>query len=135
MRYYCLFVHGEEGESYYKSVRVSNSWNNNYIENESKGDRIKTLWVEEYLKIKPYLKDIINGLKESETWKIQLTIAVNFISSENSDEEHVMNSKNDKIKITINDETDEVIKELSLLAFFAVEKISIIFSQILKHKY
>ena len=46
-----------------------------------------------------------------------------------------MNSKNDKIKITINDETDEVIKELSLLAFFAVEKISIIFSQILKHKY
>ena len=32
--------------------------------------------VEEYLnKISPYLKDIINNLKKSDTWKIQLTIA------------------------------------------------------------
>ena len=34
----------------------------------------------EYLK-SLYLKDIINNLKKSDTWKIQLKIANNFISS------------------------------------------------------
>ena len=59
-----LFEHEEEVENYYKPVRVSNIWSNNYIEHESKGDRNKTLSVEEYLnKIRPYLKDIINNLK------------------------------------------------------------------------
>ena len=49
------------------------------------------LSVEEYFdKIRPYLKDIINDLKKSDTWKIQLTIASNFISSLNGDEERVM---------------------------------------------
>ena len=46
------------------------------------------LSVEEYLnKIKPCLKDIINILKKSDTWKIQLTIANNFISLIDNDEE------------------------------------------------
>ena len=60
---------------------------------ESNGDRNKTLSVEEYLnKISPYLKDIINNLKKSGTWKIQLTIANNFISSIDNDEDHVIHS-------------------------------------------
>ena len=60
---------------------------------ESKGDRNKTLSVEEYLnKISPCLKDIINNLKKSGAWKIQLTIANNFISSIDNDEDHVMHS-------------------------------------------
>ena len=84
---------------------------NNYIEYESNSDKNKTLSVKEYLnKISPYLKDIKN-LKKSDTWKIQLTIANNFISSLDNDEEHVMHSKSDKIEITIIDEADEVIKE------------------------
>ena len=63
-----LFEHEEEEENYYKPVRVSNFWSNNYIEYESNGDRNKTLSVEEYLnKISPYLKDIINILKKSDT--------------------------------------------------------------------
>ena len=37
-----LFEHEEE-ENYYKPVRVSNFWSNNYIEYESSGDRKKTL--------------------------------------------------------------------------------------------
>ena len=32
-------------------------------------------------KISPYLKDIIKNLENSETWKIQVTLASNFISS------------------------------------------------------
>ena len=55
----------------YKPVRVINVWSKNYIESESSNDRKKTLSVEEYLnKIRPYLKDIINNLKKSDTWKI-----------------------------------------------------------------
>ena len=62
-------------------VRVSNFSSNNYIEYKSNGDRNKTLPAEEYLnKIRQYLKDIINNLKNL-THKIQLTLANNFISS------------------------------------------------------
>ena len=61
------------------------------------------------IKIKPYLKDI-NNLKKSDTWRIQLAIANNFISSIDNDEKHVMHSKSDSIEIMINDEADEVIK-------------------------
>ena len=93
------------------AVRVSNFWSKNYIECKSNDDRNKTLSVEEYLnKIRPYLKDIINNLKKSGTCKIHLTIKNVFISSINNDEERVMHSKSDNIKIMINDEADEVIK-------------------------
>ena len=68
--------------------------------------------IREYLdKIKPYLKDI-NNLEKCDTWKIQLTIAINFIYSNDTDEERVMNSMSDKIEIMINDKADENIKEL-----------------------
>ena len=63
--------------------------------------------VEEYLKkIRPYFKDIIYNLKKSDTWKIQLTIANNFVYFINNYKEPVMHSKSE---IIINDETDEVI--------------------------
>ena len=39
-----LFEHDHEKEgNYYKPVRVSNFWSNNYIEYESNSDRYKTL--------------------------------------------------------------------------------------------
>ena len=106
-----LFEHEEEEENYYKPVRVCIISSNHYIEYESKGDRNKTLSVEKYLnKIRPYLKDIINNLKKSDTWKIKLSISINFISSIDNEQECVMHSKNDNIKIMINNETDEVLK-------------------------
>ena len=81
-----LSEHEKEEQNYYKPVRVSNFWSNNYIEYESSGNRNKALSVEEYLnKISPYLKDIITNLKKSNTRKIQLTKANNFISSIDND--------------------------------------------------
>ena len=66
-----LFEHEKEEKKYYKPVRVSTFWSNNYIEYKSNGDISKALSVIEYLiKIRPYLKDIMNNLKKSETWKI-----------------------------------------------------------------
>ena len=68
-----------EEENYYKPVSVINFWSNNYIEYEINGVRNKTLSAEERLiKIKPCLKDIIDNLKKSFIWKIQLTIGNRF---------------------------------------------------------
>ena len=58
-------------------------------------------------KIRPYLKDIIKNHKISDTWKIQLRTASNFISSTDNNEKHVMHSKLDNIKIIINDEENK----------------------------
>ena len=108
-----LFEHEVEEENYYKPVRVNNFWSNNYIGYKSNGERNKKLSVEEYLnKISPYLKDITNNLKKPGTWKIQLTIANNVISSIGNDEECVIHSNSDNIEIMISDDADEVIKKL-----------------------
>ena len=58
---------------------------------------------EEYLdKIRPYLRDTINDLKQSDTWKIQLAITIKFVSSKyNNDEKCIMQSKSDNIKFMI----------------------------------
>ena len=46
-------------------------FNNICVEYKSNGDRNKTLLTIEHLdKIKLYLKDIINNLKKSDTWKL-----------------------------------------------------------------
>ena len=54
----------------------------------------------------------INDLKIFDTWKIQLTKTINFISSKDNDEEGVMNSKSDNIEIMINDKANEVIEKI-----------------------
>ena len=77
-----LFEYEKEEENYYKPVRVNNFWRNNYIEYKSIGDKNRILSVEEHFdKIRPYLRDIINDLKQSSTWKIQLIITINFTFS------------------------------------------------------
>ena len=102
----------EQDEYYYKPVRLCNFYSNYYVEYENNGDRTRTLLIKEYLdEIKPYLKDIINSLKKSDTRKIQLTMGINFISSKDTDEERVMHSKSDYIEIMIYDKADEVIQE------------------------
>ena len=54
----------EHEEDYYKPLGVGNFLSYNYIEYESNSDRNKALSFEEYLnKIRSYLKDIINNLK------------------------------------------------------------------------
>ena len=73
----------EEEDDYYKPIRVGDFWNNNYIEYESNGGRNKKPSIKEHLnEIKSYLKDIITNLQKSGTWKVQLKIAINFMSSE-----------------------------------------------------
>ena len=43
-------------------------------------------------KIRPYLSDTINDHKTQAEWKIQLIIAINFMSSKDSNETRTMHS-------------------------------------------
>ena len=79
-----------------------NFWKNNYVECGISGDRKENLSVKEYFnEIKPYLRDIIINLQKSDTWKIQLKITINFISSKDADEDRVMHSKSNNIEFMI----------------------------------
>ena len=109
---------------------VKTAFGGNYIQYECKGDKAKNIPIKRYLKmIKPYLINLINkhkthGLlkyhsgnkswleKTSSKWKIQLTMASNFISSKDSDETRTMHTKSNNVEIMIGSETNEIIKEL-----------------------
>ena len=79
--------------------------------------------------IRPYLSGIINDHKTQgewkihsgntitkhktrEEWKIHLTMAINFISSKDSDETRTIHAKSNNVEIMMGCEIDEIIKEL-----------------------
>ena len=63
--------------------------------------------------IKPYFKDI-RVLKKSESWKIQLTIAINFIYSKDANEWRLMHSKSGNIEIVICDKWNDFLNNFFL---------------------
>ena len=99
-------------KDYYKPTLVKSGYNNNYIQYESKGDKILT--VKEYLGLtEPYLADMINDYKSKGECKIQLTAGINFTSLKpDSNEKRIMHMKSDNTEIRIGDDTNDVIKEL-----------------------
>ena len=106
-------LYEQEEKDYYKSIRAGNFWNNNYVEYEGSGDRNKNLSIKEYLdKMKPCLRDIIINLQKFDTWKIQLTIAINFNSSQDVDEELVLHSKSDNIEFIRYHDANEIVIEI-----------------------
>ena len=54
------------------------------------------------------MQDIKVNLKKPDTWKIQLAIVINFMSSKDIDEECLIHSKSDNIEIMTNDKAEEV---------------------------
>ena len=117
-------------EDYYKPIIVRGAFNGNYIQYESKGGKGKNLSIKKYLNIiKSYLSDIINNHKThslvryhsgEKTWleetsserKIQLTMAINFISSKDSDETGIVHTKSNNAEIMVGSQTDEIIEDL-----------------------
>ena len=97
-------------KDHYKPALVKRGYNNNYIQYESKGDKILT--VEEYLSlIEPYLTDMINDYKSKGEWKIQLTAEINFTSLKpDSYETRIMHTKSNNEEIMVGGDTGEVIK-------------------------
>ena len=82
-------------KDYYKPVLVKSRYYNNFVQYESKGDKI--LSIQEYLAlIEKYLKKLINQYKKEGEWKIQLIVEINFISLKpGSDETRVMYLRSD----------------------------------------
>ena len=94
-------------DDYYKPIKTGNAFSSNYIEYKSNGDKDKSLSVKEYFnKIRPYLSDMINGLKTQGEWKIELPMAINFMSFKDSNETCTMHTKSNHIEIMIGNEPD-----------------------------
>ena len=99
-------------KDHYKPILVKSGYNNNYIQYESKGDKILTL--KEYLAlIEKYLRKLINYYKNKGEWKLQLIAEINFISLKpGSDETRIMHTRSDNEEFMNGDDTDEIIKGL-----------------------
>ena len=97
-------------KDHYKPVK--SGYNKNYVQYESKGDKI--LSIQEYLAlIEKYLRELINKYKNEGEWKIQLIAEINFISLKlGSDETRIMYTRSDNEEFMNGDDTDEVIKLL-----------------------
>ena len=103
----------QEEKDYYKPLRVSNFRNNNYIEYDSNENKNRNVSLDEYFnRIKPYLRNMIIDFQSSDTWKFQLTIAINFIYSKDYEEERVTYSRSDNTKFTSYIDANEVVDEL-----------------------
>ena len=99
-------------ENYYKPVLFKSGYNNNYVQYESKGDRI--LAIHEYLAlIEKNLRELINHYKNKGEWKMQLTAAINFVSLKPGlAETRVMHTRSFNEEIMEGSDTGEVIKSL-----------------------
>ena len=99
-------------KNYYKPKLVKSDYNNNYIQYESKGDKILTL--KEYLDlIEKYLRKLINYYKNKGEWKVQLIAKISFISLKpGSDETCIMHMRSNNEEFMNGSDTDEIIKGL-----------------------
>ena len=59
-----------------------------------------------------FLQNIMIDLQKLDTWKIQLTMIINFISSKDTDEDCLMRSKVDDIEVTTYDDPKEIIEDV-----------------------
>ena len=73
--------------------------------------------------IRPYLDDMIIDYKTQRECKIQITMSISFISSNDSDETHNLRTKSNNIEIMMGDETDEIMDELFNIFHKIIKKI------------
>ena len=107
----------EINDDYYKPILVKRFFNEGYKEYESRGDKDKTLSIEQYLnKIIPYLKELINNHKainnESNEWKIQLNMCIKFVSLIDTKDTRTFFVWSDNNEIRLGNETDDIVNNL-----------------------
>ena len=99
-------------KDYYKPILVKSGYNNNYIQYESRGDKILTL-TEYFDLIEKYLRKLINYYKNKGEWKVQLIAVINFISLKpGCDETSIMHTRSDNEEFMNGSDTDEIIEGL-----------------------
>ena len=80
-------------DDYCKPIEIKRTFNGNYILYESKGDKDALLSIPKYfIKIKPYLRDLIDFYNRFSEWKIQLSMHITFISFTDTIERQIMHS-------------------------------------------
>ena len=80
-------------------------------------------WTTPWKKIRPYLRDMIDDdLRTSGTWKIYLTIQINFMSSKDITEKHLMHSKRDNREVLTGKKFESCNKTIALNVLFAENK-------------
>ena len=99
-------------KNYYKPILVKSGYNNNYIQHESKGDKLLTF--KEYLNlIQKYLRKLISYYKNKDEWKVQLISEISFISLKpGSDETPIIHTRSNNEEFMNGSDTDEIIKGL-----------------------
>ena len=79
---------------------------------ESDDDIKRSVLLTEHLnKIESLLRNMIIDFQNSDKWKIQLTIEINFVSPKDVNERRVMHSSSDNIKCTAYKDPNEVVDE------------------------
>ena len=100
-------------EDYYGPIKIRDSFDDDYIEYESRGDKDNNLSLEEYFNIiRLYLRDMIDNYEAHNEWKIQLIMKINYISSLDINDTRIMHTKIDNIEIMNCTETSDIINEL-----------------------
>ena len=98
-------------KDYYKPKLNKSGYNKNYVQYESKGDKILSL-KEYHNLIEKYLRELIEEYKLKGEWKVQLTIEVNFISLKpGSDETRIMYTRSNNTEIMFGDDNDDIIEQ------------------------
>ena len=81
-------------EDYYGPIKIRDSFDDDYIEYESRGDKDNNLSLEEYFNIiRLYLRDMIDNYEAHNEWKIQLIMKINYISSLDINDTRIMHTK------------------------------------------
>ena len=100
-------------EDYYKPTEIKSGFDGSYVLYECRGDKDSKLTIYEYFDIiRPYLKDMINDFKSKGEWKIQIVMAIIFVSFVDRNETPEMHTKSDNIKIMNGTNTSDAINEL-----------------------
>ena len=99
-------------KDYYKAKLTKSGYNSNYVQYESKGDKILTL-SEYFTIIEKYLRELIEEYKLKGEWEVQLTAEINFISLKHgSSETRTMYTRSDNVEIMFGDDSDDIIEQL-----------------------
>ena len=106
-----------DDNDYYKPILLKSSFKENYKYYQSRGDKDKKISVRQYFDmIKPYWSDLINENKaiknNSNEWKLQINMHVNFVSSNDNGENRTIFVWSDNEEIRLGNETDDIIKGL-----------------------
>ena len=98
---------------YYKPIEAKSSFKGNYVKYESNGDKDRSLSIALYfLKVEPFLYDLIDFYKAIGEWKIQLSMQVNFIADNNDDKGLIFHTKSDNLEIMHGIDTKNIVTDL-----------------------